>query len=401
MENSTLAFLIGLMAGSIFFIDGWGPTEKIKDENGNIKQLSFFESRRFRGLSVLIAGGIITPVLDYVTQNEKHEFVLSYLQGCVFGWFFVFLFGLVVYLFWKATKDGNKKGTMYRAGEFAYSILDFIYLGVADNPHLDAKRKSDVNVSEERYKMVGEYEMKKLQKDLDKQDITPNEIDESTKKKISEYETKLKSLKTEADYTFEDWYYKGLAEYEKGEYEKTIAYMKNALEKDPKSSYVPDAFIYIGLSYDYIGLYERGIEYYDKIMNDHKNYAYLYLAYNNKAADLIDLGYHDEALKMLDEALRTKPDFTLALNNKGLAFLRMKNYEDSLKVFEEALKIDKNYPNAWYNKAALHAVKNEKESMIASLQRAIELNPAFKNSAKRDLEFDAYRDDADFKKLVE
>jgi tetratricopeptide (TPR) repeat protein len=344
MEDSTLAMWIGLMAGAIFFIDGWGPSEKILDENGKEKQTSFFESRRFRGLSVLIAGGIITPVLDYVTQNEKHEFVLSYLKGCVWGWFFVFLFGLLVYLFWKIANERKEKSFWFKAGEFAYSVLDFIYLGIADNPHLKAKRDSDVSVAEGRYKLKGDYKLKEIQnelaRELEKESVTPDNIDEPTKKKLEEYEKQLKSIKTEANYTFEDWYYKGLAEYDKGEYEKTIAYMKNALEKDPKSNLVPDAYIYIGLAYDYIGLYKKGIEYYDKIITDHKNYSYLYLAYNNKAADLIDLGYPNESLPMLDQAIRLKSDLNLAWNYKGIVFTRTKNYDEALKSLDEALKID-------------------------------------------------------------
>jgi hypothetical protein len=39
--------------------------------------------------------------------------------------------------------------------------------------------------------------------------------------------------------------------------------------------------------------------------------------------------------------------------------------------------------------------------MLKSLQRAIELNPEYKEKATTDTDFKAYWDDPDFKKLVE
>ena len=387
MADSTLAYVIGLLAGSIFFIDGWGPSQE---------GVSFLESRRFRGLSIIISGGIISPVLDYVTQNQKHEFVLGYLRGCVWGWLFVFLLGLVIYLFWKLTKgEKDKKGFWYKAGEFAYSILDFIYLGISDNPHLKAKRDNDVKLAKEIYELESGYEVKqkkkeleeldtfgqeiyKVQSELRKQDYNPNQIIAATKDKLNKYDQQLKSIKTEADYTFDDWYYKGLAEYDKKEYEKAIVYLKNALEKNIKGDSAADAYLYIGLSYDYLGLYQKGIEQYEKTFNDEfKGYKNLHMAYNNKGADLIDLGNYAEAIRMLDEAIKLKPDFADAWYNKGLGLSKLFRNEDAIQAYDEAIKRRPDYSDAWYNKGISLGDLERHEEAIQAYEEAIKFKPDY------------------------
>ncbi len=430
MDNSNVALFIGLMAGSIFFIDGWGPNEK--NEKG---ENDFSKSRRFRGLSVLVAGGVITPILDYVSKNTKPEFFLSYLKGCIYGWFFVMMFGLLLYLFWIVTKQKRKESFWFKAGDFAYSILDFIYLGISDNPHLSAKRKSDVALAENIYKLESDYEYKKLEKELANADIKPNEIDQSTQKKIQQYEEQLKNIKTEADYTFNDWYYKGITEYDKGEYEKGIAYMKNGLEKDKTAVNAPDAYLYIGLCYDELGLFKKEIEQYDRIILLYPQYAYLYLAFYNKGAvldslnhyeealaeyekairlnpdyasawynkglDLYHLERHEEAIKAYEETIKQDPEYAAAWNNKGVSLAKLVRYEEALKSYEEAIRIKPDYANPCYNLAVLSAYKNEKDKMLAYLKKAIDLDGSNKISAKTDEDFKAFWSDEDFKKLVE
>lgn len=437
MEDTKIALLIGLMAGSIFFIDGWGPTEKAKpDKDGNTgSDGSIFNSRRFRGLSVLIAGGIITPVLDYVTKNTRPEFFMAYLKGCIYGWFFVLLFGLLLYLFWIITKQQKKETVLFKLGEFAYSILDFIYLGISDNPHLTAKRNSDVALAQNIYKLESDYEYKKLEKQLSNIDVKPNEITESTKKIIQQYEEQLKSIKTEADYTFNDWYYKGITEYDKQEYEKVIAYMKNAVEKDRNSINAPDAFIYMGLGYERINLSEKGIEQYDIIIKNYPGYANMYQAHYNKGVILQRLKRHKEALDANEEAIKLNPQYSFAWNNKGVILKSMGQFDDALKAYEEAIRINPDYINAWFNKgdilielknnseaikafeevlkldpndaearyycATLYAETGDKKNMLSQLKKLIKLDVKYKDLSKTDDFFKAFWEDPDFKKLVE
>ena len=90
-----LSFYIGLLAGAIFFIDAWGPSKE---------GTPFLQSRRFRGLSIILTGGIITPAIDYIQKDSRAPFFMNYLAGCVWGWFWLFLLGLTLFVLWKLTR---------------------------------------------------------------------------------------------------------------------------------------------------------------------------------------------------------------------------------------------------------------------------------------------------------
>lgn len=397
MGDSGISFLIGLMAGSIFFIDGWGPTEK-SDKN---EKKGFAESRRFRGLSVLIVGGIISPVLDYVSKNAKPDFFLAYLKGCIYGWFFVLLFGLLLYLFRSVTKQKNKEKFWYKAGEFAYSILDFVYLGISDNPHLNAKRKSDVTLAESIYKLEGDHKLKELEKKLLNADVKPNEMSEATKEIIQQYDEELKNIKKESEYTFEDWYYRGIAEYDKQEYEKAIVYMKNALEIDKNNLFAFNAILYIGISYDGLGLFNNAIEQYDKLIATYPNGINLYIIHYNKGLAYRKMNDNEKALKSYEDSLLLNPNYEFALDGKGHVLTKFNRYDESLKFFEDAIRNNPTFDSPWYNISCLYALMRNKEKMLFHLQKAIKLNIIHRDQAKTDEDFREFWNDEDFKKIIE
>lgn len=69
-------------------------------------------------------------------------------------------------------------------------------------------------------------------------------------------------------------------------------------------------------------------------------------------------------------------------------------------MFDKAIEIDSDNFSAWYNKACAYSLKRDKENMLKNLVKAIELDPDFKEKAKRDEDFKNFWDDEDFKKIV-
>jgi pyruvate carboxylase len=68
---STISLFIGIIAGVIYYIDGWGPTPGQKDLSS---------SKRYQGLATVIGGGIISPILDkYLFETQRFEFFQGYL----------------------------------------------------------------------------------------------------------------------------------------------------------------------------------------------------------------------------------------------------------------------------------------------------------------------------------
>ncbi len=208
--------------------------------------------------------------------------------------------------------------------------------------------------------------LSKKGEELSNKNFTPDSLDESEIRKLQEYEQLLKTTKTESDYTFEDWYYKGIAAYDKGEFNNTIVSMRNAISKDSGAKKAADAYLYIGLAYHKLRLYDKAIEATSTILNTYKDYQYLYLAYAN-------IGVYYESLK---------------------------NYEKALENYEEATRLNANDAQSWYGKAISQTLLHRKDDALNSLQKAIALNPDYKATAKSEPTFTIYYEDETFKKMT-
>jgi len=237
--------------------------------------------------------------------------------------------------------------------------------------------------------------------ELNKQNLAPTtEIDQSTQKSLADYDQLLKNTKTEANYSFDDWYYKGVGAYNNKEYEKMIVYMQKALEKDPRSSFAPDAWLYLGLAYGNLKLYNKAIEANNKIVNEYKDYVYNYLPHYNNGIFYSALGLLDKSLEEYDMAIKKNPGYALSWNNKGDTLINLRREDEAMDAFEKALGIDPNLPYAWFNKAYVYSLRKDKDNMILSLKRAIELDPGYKITAKTNIAFKEYWEDDDFKTLL-
>jgi tetratricopeptide (TPR) repeat protein len=68
------------------------------------------------------------------------------------------------------------------------------------------------------------------------------------------------------------------------------------------------------------------------------------------AAAVAMQGKHDQALKLVEEALHRKPDLAEALYNKGMALLHFSRHGEAVPCFDEALVHKPELAEAWYNK---------------------------------------------------
>ena len=125
-EISTIALLIGIIAGMTFYLDGWKASTD--DE-----ELS--ESQRYRGLLVVIGGGVISPIIDkFLLDTDRYDFFKGYLFGVVVGWLTLFIGVTFLYVIWKNTKDLSPNGKYYRFGQISYSLIEIISEGINVKP---------------------------------------------------------------------------------------------------------------------------------------------------------------------------------------------------------------------------------------------------------------------------
>ena len=113
-----------------------------------------------------------------------------------------------------------------------------------------------------------------------------------------------------------------------------------------------------------------------------------------------EMGKKQEALESYTKAVQVKPDFFVAFNNKGLLLDTMGNHREAIEEYDRALKIKADFDAAWFNKASAYALLSNEENTLVSLRKAVELNPQYKDLARKNPDFLTLSKNPEFKKLV-
>jgi tetratricopeptide (TPR) repeat protein len=82
---------------------------------------------------------------------------------------------------------------------------------------------------------------------------------------------------------------------------------------------------------------------------------------------------YDEALKVINEAIRLDPNYTIAWNIKGVILYAQKKYDEALKAFNEAIGLDPNNAEAWNWKGNVFKALNRDIMADAAYSKAKEL----------------------------
>jgi tetratricopeptide (TPR) repeat protein len=146
-------------------------------------------------------------------------------------------------------------------------------------------------------------------------------------------------------------------------------------------------------------------------------------------------GLNEEALKDIDKLIKIFPDDPLIFILKGQVLYELKRYDEAFPAFDKATLLDSKRWDVWgmkalslakigkfdeaiisinkgmelapdqpaniYNRACIFCLKGDKANALADLQKAISINRAFKENARKDEDFKSLYDDEDFKKLTQ
>jgi tetratricopeptide (TPR) repeat protein len=88
-------------------------------------------------------------------------------------------------------------------------------------------------------------------------------------------------------------------------------------------------------------------------------------------------GKNAEALKILDQLLRSHPDNARMWNNKATALGNLGRYEEALVAYDQAVRLDPNISEAWIGKGTTLVMLGKSEDALAAYEKAIQLNPNF------------------------
>jgi tetratricopeptide (TPR) repeat protein len=81
--------------------------------------------------------------------------------------------------------------------------------------------------------------------------------------------------------------------------------------------------------------------------------------------------------------------------------VKLERDADAIASFDRALEIDSDYARAYYDKATCYALQGQARRAVESLERAIALNPRYREEARTDPDFDAIVENQRFWDLTE
>jgi tetratricopeptide (TPR) repeat protein len=108
----------------------------------------------------------------------------------------------------------------------------------------------------------------------------------------------------------------------------------------------------------------------------------------------------DEALAVLEESRKMKPDEPRILNNMGSVLLAKGDPAQALTFFVQARKNSADYVEPLYNMACAYARLNKKGAALSSLSQAAAMQPEVRLWASRDPDLASLRDDREFQAIV-
>jgi len=208
-----------------------------------------------------------------------------------------------------------------------------------------------------------ENQMETMRDIIDRANISVSDKpSESMLKILNEFNSKSELLEV-LGATLEptDYYNRGLALFNQGEYNLSLKALKKAIELDSEDF---NTWILKGQVYK-------------------------------------KLNRHGEAIKANKKAIKIYPKNPIAWSNLSGSLLDNDKIEDSLEPANLAIELDPNFYGGWYNRACYYSRKNQKPEALSDLKEAIRLQEEYKEFVKVDTDFEHYLDDPDFKRLVD
>lgn len=89
------------------------------------------------------------------------------------------------------------------------------------------------------------------------------------------------------------------------------------------------------------------------------------------------LNKHDQALAVLEDFLRQRPDHAIAWSNRGNLLLETGQIANAIESYDRAIAIQSNYLDAWHNRGVARTAFGDDLAAESDFTRALELNPDY------------------------
>ena len=108
----------------------------------------------------------------------------------------------------------------------------------------------------------------------------------------------------------------------------------------------------------------------------------------------------EEARRLYHKALMLDPGHVYALNNLGVIYIQEGNYSEAQKSLEDAIQQKPEYVDPYYNLACLYALKGEVMKSLAQLKKAVSLDDAVSEWARKDRDLQNLRGVPGFEEIM-
>jgi tetratricopeptide (TPR) repeat protein len=106
------------------------------------------------------------------------------------------------------------------------------------------------------------------------------------------------------------------------------------------------------------------------------------------------------ALPYYEKAIEVNPTNPVLFDLKGYSLLRAGRTHDAVVALEHAIALDPGYVWGHYNLALAYWAEGEKDQAVAEVRKTIEINPSLRKQIREDGQFSAFRESAEFRRLV-
>jgi tetratricopeptide (TPR) repeat protein len=188
---------------------------------------------------------------------------------------------------------------------------------------------------------------------------------ENRKEKLKDYNKNIIDLKAS------EWWEKGNAFDNAGNYRDAVDSFSKAIELQPK---IAGGYSYRGAVLVKLGDSIQSFKDFDKAIELDPRYAKTYLfrgfAYGK-------LGKQSESLKDFDKAIELDPNDAWAYNGRSIIHVLLGNLNQSLRDSDKAIDLSPKYANAYYNRGIAYLHMENKSKALNDFDKAIELNPKY------------------------
>jgi tetratricopeptide (TPR) repeat protein len=136
-------------------------------------------------------------------------------------------------------------------------------------------------------------------------------------------------------------------------------------------------FIYSGLSYNQIKIWEDGKTLWTHVLNHYPNAV---TGYKNRAQWMRDEEKnYEQALKDYSQAIRFNPEDGTAYNGRGKLYFDQGKNDLAMKDFNRALELDNSKPEIYVNRGVAHAANGNLTQALQDINNGLSLDDSFMN----------------------